>query len=447
VHGEVAHELDEVRVAALVEAVDELPDRRAVSRHRLRRRLVGGDVDGERRELERQLGLAAAEDLLDDQPRRLRLPDGRARRGLGREVVEQPEHEGQLIAPLGRAEERRQLWQQPGVGGDDGGAQLLVEGEVEEETQRGGEERLLLVRHEGGERAQQRGLRALLGLWRPLAQLRQVLLEDGELHQEEQREHEQLRVLLAAEHRREEADDAALRHLALDVGFLGQVEQHVEAHVQQLLLLAYLEALALLLHRVGGRALALGLGLLELAHAGAFRLALDHLEHVRAHACLREQLVKLRKVGEGVEDVENVDGEVHRLGTLLLQQAREQPEQGLVLEQRLQVLRLARQLQDVVRRLRGGLRLLVHRLHVLVELVEAGSLVLAATTALALALLLALAPPPPGRRGTAVLAALLGHELLQQLLDLRELRRMDELALLDDLLCQAWDIGVLGERL
>ena len=42
---------------------------------------------------------------------------------------------------------------------------------------------------------------------------------------------------------------------------------------------------------------------------------------------------------------------------------------------------------------------------------------------------------------------MLGDQLLQELLDLRELGRVDELALLKDLLGEPWDVGVLGERL
>ena len=226
-----------------------------------------------------------------------------------------------MVSPLGRAQQRRELGEQPSLTRDDRGAQLLVEGEVEEQPQRRREQRLLLVRHEGRERHDERRQGALLSLRRLLPQRGQVLLEDGELHQEEEREHEQLGVLLAPEHRREQPDDPALCHLALHLGLLRQIQQHVEADVEQLLLLADLEPILLLLERVGVHrpALLLGLGLLELAQARPLRLALDHLEYVGAHARLREQLVELRKVGERVQDVQDVDREVHRLGTLLLQ--------------------------------------------------------------------------------------------------------------------------------
>jgi hypothetical protein len=60
--------------------------------------------------------------------------------------------------------------------------------------------------------------------------------------------------------------------------------------------------------------------------------------------------MELGEGGEGVEDVEHVDGQVLRLAALLLEQASQQAHQRLVLDQRLEVLGRARQLQY----LRGG---------------------------------------------------------------------------------------------
>ena len=107
--------------------------------------------------------------------------------------------------------------------------------------------------------------------------------------------------------------------------------------------------------------------------------------------------MELREVGEGVDDVDDVDRKVHALAPLgrgrgrgrgkvglrvrvrvrvrvsvsvrlrvrgrvrgsvpmylLLEQPREQPEEGLVVQQPLEVVGRSRQLQDLVRRLRQG---------------------------------------------------------------------------------------------
>mmetsp|Transcript_16271 Transcript_16271/g.41144 ORF Transcript_16271/g.41144 Transcript_16271/m.41144 type:complete len:219 (-) Transcript_16271:723-1379(-) len=152
-----------------------------------------------------------------------------------------------------------------------------------------------------------------------------VLEEDAKLLEEGHGEEDQLGAL-AVQHLHQHGGDLALLHLALYPNVLGKVHQHPEADKEELVLLLlgdpHLLGLGLELMRVKLRLLLLEL---LLPVRVALELELDDAHDHVAYLVLCHGRVEGAEVGEGEEDVDNVDDKVHALARLLAENAREGP--------------------------------------------------------------------------------------------------------------------------
>mmetsp|Transcript_21760 Transcript_21760/g.55205 ORF Transcript_21760/g.55205 Transcript_21760/m.55205 type:complete len:319 (+) Transcript_21760:1309-2265(+) len=235
---------------------------------------------------------------------------------------------------------------------------LGVEGEVKEQVQHLFQHPFVFVGHKGDQ---------------PVGQVRLghlacVLTEDAQLLEEGECQDQEVAVV-SAEHGSEHLHDAVVTHLALRVDVLRQVKQHMKGDVQHLLLLAPAQLVASLLLRV--RLRRPRLRALALTQGVALDLQVHYVHHQRARLELEQRGVEVGVGGEGVEDRDDVDGQVEAPLALVVQQARQAAQQPVVLRQRLQVGRLACQLQQQPRRAERALHPLVAAVDVLAQRLQA----------------------------------------------------------------------------
>mmetsp|Transcript_32778 Transcript_32778/g.75627 ORF Transcript_32778/g.75627 Transcript_32778/m.75627 type:complete len:204 (-) Transcript_32778:256-867(-) len=143
----------------------------------------------------------------------------------------------------------------------------------------------------------------------------------------------------------------------------------MKGDVQHLLLLAPAQLVASLLLRV--RLRRPRLRALALTQGVALDLQVHYVHHQRARLELEQRGVEVGVGGEGVEDRDDVDGQVEAPLALVVQQARQAAQQPVVLRQRLQVGRLACQLQQQPRRAERALHPLVAAVDVLAQRLQA----------------------------------------------------------------------------
>ena len=291
-----------------------------------------------------------------------------------------------------------------------------------------------------------------------------VLDEYAELFEERDDQNEELGIL-ARQRLHKQAHYALVHHLHLGLDVLGQVEQQVEGDAQQLLLLEY-EPLELFddLVVVDAAAAAVGCALprcrgalrllvfvsrsrcccccarflvlaalveLHLPRLASPQLEFDNLHSHVADLVVGDERMELREAREAEERVDDVGGDVDAALPVFLEHARQAVEHRLVLEELLEVVRIARQLEDERRAAYLRLQIvLVEHLGVVVEIVDVRRLVdvvdlgiLELLAQLHLAVLVGAA-----RRRRRVLAIL---QVVEQLLHFAQLRRMDERALGD----------------
>jgi hypothetical protein len=373
-----------------------------------------------------------AEDLRRDERDVRRVDHGADEHGDGgghlgalrvevRELVEEADGEEPMAA---LAQEREQLGREARLGHLR--AALGLKGQVGEEAQHGLEDLVVLVGDEGDE---------LVGQPRA-AHLGCVFAKDRQLFEEREHEHKQVGVL-AREHRGQHRHETVRRHLALGVDVLGEVEQEVEADVEERLRLALPQPLARLLRLRAGRGRG---GALAPAELVPLDLEVDDVHHERADLGGEELGVEVGVLRERVQHAHDVERQVGRLFALVDQQPHEAAEQPLVLHERLERGRLARELEQQARGVDGGLDALVALVDVRRQLRQRRAL----GRRLRLGVRLGGRAPRGTRRRAVLLMAL---QISEQALDERALGLVDQFALLEDLVDQPRHVRVLVERL
>mmetsp|Transcript_13962 Transcript_13962/g.45882 ORF Transcript_13962/g.45882 Transcript_13962/m.45882 type:complete len:300 (-) Transcript_13962:564-1463(-) len=198
-------------------------------------------------------------------------------------------------------------------------AQLGVEAQIQQEAQHAQEQNVVRYWHKLGELVDNVALRHLV----------LVLLVDGQLLEKGGRQNQQIDIF-PLEHFAQVDGDVALLHLALDSHILCQVQEHVEANVQEPLLfaLSLVELLSLLLAQFLPSLL--HLLQLHLAICRPLQFKIDDAHSHVPHLMFGNHMMTLRKVGDCKKDGEDVDGEVHRFATILAEHARERAKERFV---------------------------------------------------------------------------------------------------------------------
>mmetsp|Transcript_49938 Transcript_49938/g.117404 ORF Transcript_49938/g.117404 Transcript_49938/m.117404 type:complete len:281 (-) Transcript_49938:750-1592(-) len=278
--GDVADELAEERVAVSQQTRHHLPQP-VPSTHLLCVAGVRSQVDSEGDECLFDVLFWVVDDHGHEHRDGLRVHEHRLALVVGGNVVKQLEHNRtQVHVP----QQGHQLGDQPRA--HHLVSKFRVEGEVDKEAEGSHGDEFALVVDVGRNQLHHMVLSHLV----------LVLLENAQLLQEGEGQQHKLRTL-SRQHLAEQRDNLAFLHLALDIDVLGEVEQHVETHIQQLLLL--------LVGSLEGRlgllcGLARLLELLQLPHAHLIPLGLE-LNDAHGHVpdlVLGEGLVELGKIGE-----------------------------------------------------------------------------------------------------------------------------------------------------